>query len=249
MRFLQPALIVPLLLGTGLSVLLHPERLAAQTLPLPDHLTSLTSPEGQALLLESEAQTDFIPLMSQFVTQVNQAFCGVASMVMVLNALGISAPAAPQWDQQYFTQENLFSEKTEAIITRDTIERQGLTLAELAGILESYPVRAETYYGGDVSLEAFRQLIAANLGEPGNFVLINYLRRAIGQERGGHISPVAAYDADTDQFLVLNVSRYKYPPVWVKAEDLWQATNTVDTVSSRTRGFLLITSLESAGER
>jgi Phytochelatin synthase len=36
--------------------------------------------------------------------------------------------------------------------------------------------------------------------------------RAIGQEQGGHISPLAAYDAETDRFLILDVSRYKYPP-------------------------------------
>ena len=46
---------------------------------------------------------------------------------------------------------------------------------------------------------------------------MNYLRKAIGQERGGHISPLAAYDAKSDRFLILDVARYKYPPVWVKA--------------------------------
>lgn len=99
--------------------------------------------------------------------------------------------------------------------------------------------------GSDVSLDEFRRLIRTNLETPGNYVLINYLRRTIGQERGGHISPLAAYDADTDQFLILDVSRYdvsryKYPPVWVQAETLWQAINTVDSVSNQTRGFLLI---------
>ena len=28
-----------------------------------------------------------------------------------------------------------------------------------------------------------------------HFVIVNYLRKAIGQETGGHISPLAAYDA------------------------------------------------------
>lgn len=238
--------------GTGLGFALtnlnlpwiHP-RLSAQTLPLPDHLTALTSPEGQALLQGSEGQDDFLPLMSHFVTQVNQAFCGVASSVMVLNALEIPAPLAPEWERQYFTQDNLLTSQTDAVITRQVIERQGLTLAELAGILESYPVQAEIYYGSDVSLEEFRQLIATNLSEPGNFVLVNYLRRSLGQERGGHISPLAAYDADTDQFLILDVSRYKYPPVWVKAETLWQAINTLDSVSNQPRGFLLISPMIS----
>jgi hypothetical protein len=223
-------------LGLGLSA----APLAAQTLPLPDHLTPLPSAAGQSLLRDSEALADYVPLSGHFVTQINQAFCGVASMAMVLNALQVPPPAAPQWDQGYFTQENIFTEASEAIIGQAAIARQGLTLAELAGILETYPVRAEVYYGSEVSLAEFRRLIRTNLETPGNYVVINYLRRAIGQERGGHISPLAAYDADTDQFLILDVSRYKYPPVWVSAETLWNAVNTLDSVSGRTRGFVLV---------
>ncbi|MBD2107646.1 phytochelatin synthase family protein [Nodosilinea sp. FACHB-141] len=225
---------------TALGVTLIARPLASQTLPLPDHLVPLTSAEGQMLLRDSEALADYVPLTSQFVTQVNQAFCGVASTVMVLNALGVPAPLAPEWERNYFTQENVFNEQTEAIIAKDAIARQGLTLSELEGILETYPVQAETHHGGDVSLEEFRSLIRTNLETSNSYVLINYLRRAIGQESGGHISPVAAYDADTDQFLILDVSRYKYPPVWVQAERLWQSTNTVDSVSGKTRGFLLV---------
>ena len=209
-------------------------------LPLPEPLTPLTSTEGQILLRDSEALADYVPLTSQFTTQINQAFCGVASMVMVLNALDVQAPLAPEWERNYFTQENIFNDQTEAIIGRDAIARQGLTLAELSGILETYPVNAEIHHGSDVSLEEFRSLIRANLETTGNYVLINYLRRAIGQERGGHISPLAAYDADTDQFLILDVSRYKYPPVWVQTETLWESINTMDSVSGKTRGFLLI---------
>jgi hypothetical protein len=218
-------------------------RLGAQTLPLPEHLVPLTAPAGQVLLRDSEALADYVPLTSQFVTQINQAFCGVASVVMVLNALDIPAPLAPEWERGYFTQDNVFNEHTEAVIPRLVIERQGLTLAELAGILESYPVRAEIYHGSEVSLEEFRDRLRTNLETPDNYVLINYLRHTIGQERGGHISPLAAYEADTDQFLILDVSRYKYPPVWVQAETLWQAINTVDSVSGKTRGFLLIEAL------
>ena len=215
-------------------------RSLAQTLPLPDSLTDLTSPAGQRLLRDSEALADYVPLAAQFTTQQNQAFCGIASTVMVLNALGIPAPLAPEWERAYFTQENVFNAQTEAIIPRTVIERQGLTLAELAGIFESYPVTAEVHHGSDITLAEFRRLVAQNLSEPDNYVVINYLRRAIGQERGGHISPIAAYDADTDQVLILDVSRYKYPPVWVSAEALWGAINTVDSVSGKTRGLVLV---------
>lgn len=82
----------------------------------------------------------------------------------------------------------------------------------------------------------------SHLQQKDHFILVNYLRRAIGEERGGHISPLAAYDADADRFLILDVSRYKYPPVWVTASDLFDAMNTADSDNdNRTRGYVLIT--------
>ncbi len=61
----------------------------AQNLPLSKNLINFNSNEGEKLLIESNAKKDYIPLSIHFVTQNNQAFCGVASMVMVLNAIAI----------------------------------------------------------------------------------------------------------------------------------------------------------------
>jgi hypothetical protein len=69
---------------------------------------------------------------------------------------------------------------------------------------------------------------------------------ALGQEIGGHISPLAAYDAKSDRFLVLDVARYKYPPVWVRTADLFGAMNTVDKDNNgKTRGFVLVSAAPS----
>src|SRR5437764_12014426 len=68
---------------------------SAETLPLPPALIGLGSDAGGQLFLQSTARQAYWPLSMQFVTQKNQAFCGVATMVMVLNALGVSAPATP----------------------------------------------------------------------------------------------------------------------------------------------------------
>jgi hypothetical protein len=74
------------------------------------------------------------------------------------------------------------------------------------------------------------------------YVIVNFLRSAIGEEKFGHISPLAAYDADTDRFLLLDVARYKYPPVWVSAAELFAAMNTTDSDNdNRTRGFVIVT--------
>ena len=218
--------------------------LLAQTLSLPQNLINLNSTEGEKLLIDSKALQDYFPLSSQFITQKNQAYCGVASSVMVLNALAIPAPEAPEYGSfRLFTQENFFNAKAQQVITSDTVARQGMTLEQLGNLLETYPVKADVYHGGDVTLEEFRRLVIKNLQEPRNFVVVNYLRKAINQQTGGHISPLAAYNEQSDRFLILDVSRYKYPPVWVKAEELWQAMATVDPVSGKTRGFVLVSPL------
>jgi len=202
---------------------------------------ALNSAEGERLLFDSRARTDYIPLSIHFETQQNLAYCGVASMAMVLNALEIPAPkSATHGRYTLFTQNNLFNEKTERIVSAKLVERQGMTLAELGKLLASYSLRTKIIFSSDSGPEQFRKLAVDNVKQPGNFVLVNYLRKAIGQETGGHISPLAAYHEGTDRFLILDVSRYKYPPVWVTTEQLWRAMNTVDQASGKTRGFVLV---------
>jgi len=216
---------------------------AARTLALPAQLIGLDSEAGGTLLVESEARQAYWPLSMQFVTQKKQTYCGVATLVMVLNALDVPAPPTPGIEPfTAFTQDNFFNERTEQVLPRDVLAQQGMTLDQLGGLLAAHGANGEVRHAGDSSLDEFRQLAVGWLGAPGRYVVVNYLRRAIGQESGGHISPLAAYDADSDRFLILDVSRYKYPPVWVRATDLFAAMNTPDADNgNRTRGYVLVT--------
>jgi hypothetical protein len=136
----------------------------------------------------------------------------------------------------------VLSERTDVVLPRETLARQGMTLDQIGGILATQPVKAEVHHASDSSVEEFRKLASVYLGEPGHFVIVNYLRKTLGEQIGGHISPLAAYDSKADRFLILDVARYKYPPVWVKTADLFAAMNTPDTTSdSKTRGFVLVT--------
>jgi hypothetical protein len=214
----------------------------ADTLPLPEALINLNSDRGARLLIEGEAIDAYWPLSIQFVTQKNQTYCGVATLVMVLNALGVPAPATPGIEPfRTFTQDNLLNEQTEKILPQEILAKKGMTLDQIGQLLGIYAVKADVRHAAGSSLDEFRTLAMQHLGAPDRYVIINYLRDAIGQERGGHFSPLAAYDADTDRFLVLDVSRYKYPPIWVEADDLYSAMNTPDSDNeNRTRGFVLV---------
>jgi len=50
----------------------------------------------------------------------------------------------------------------------------------------------------------------------------------------------AAYHEASDSFLILDVAAYKYPPVWVPAQALWEAMQAVDSTSGRSRGFVVV---------
>jgi Phytochelatin synthase len=214
----------------------------AQTLPLNSNLLDFRSEAGAELFLESDARTAYFPLASNFLTQENQAFCGVASIVMVLNALQLAAPTTPEFDPYHtFTQDNFLDARTDAILPRAVLAHQGMTLDQIGALIALHPVSATVHHAAETDLDAFRSQARDYLSKPDHFVIVNYLRKAIGQERGGHISPLAAYDAETDRFLILDVARYKYPPVWVKAPDLFNAMNTADSDNeNKTRGFVLI---------
>lgn len=229
-----PLAVAALLISTAIA--------GADTLPLPDSVVSFDSPAGQALLLGAEARQDYFQLSIHFVNQVNPAYCGPASMSMVLNAIGLPRPPSQMTlGLGLFDQENLFTPETEAVKPRANILRAGMTLDEFGGMLAAHDLTVSVHHAEDSSLDEFRALASGTLTDDDHFVVVNYLRKALGQEAGGHISPLAAYDADTDRFLIMDVTRYKYPPIWVDAETLFDAMNTPDSDNdNRSRGYVIV---------
>jgi hypothetical protein len=238
----ETAVISRTLQGLVIALCLLTANAQAETLPVPENLIDFRSEPGEQLLLESDALEPYFPLSANFLTQKNQVYCGVASIVMVLNALEVPAPASPEYEPyRTFTQDNFLDERTEAVLPREVLRKQGMTLDEIGHLLALHPVEAAVHHASDSSVEKFRAVAQDYLSQEDRFVIVNYLRKTIGQEKGGHISPVAAYDAETDRFLTLDVSRYKYPPVWVTAPELFAAMNTTDADNqNRTRGFVLV---------
>ena len=212
-----------------------------------EDLIVLDSELGEQLLFTSQARRDYLPLSLEFETQDNLAYCGVATLVMILNALEIEAPISEDHtipgyvSYRFFTQKNVLeNESIRDVIQPELIRKQGMTLNELAGIFQTYSVKVQTFHGEDITLERFRELAIQNLQQPKNFLVVNYLRSSLGQKGGGHISPVVAYNESSDRFLILDVARYRYSPVWVSSSSLWKAINTIDSTSGKTRGFLTI---------
>jgi Phytochelatin synthase len=200
-------------------------------LPVPANAIALKSKTGQQLLAQSTIKADYASLSQNFQTQKLPAYCGVASGVMVLNALKRTVP---------LNQDTFFTPEAQKIRNPLEVAFMGMSLAQLAALLKSHQVKVETHYAADTTIEQFRTQIKQNLTRERDFVIVNYDRAGLNQGKGGHISPLSAYHEQSDRVLVEDVSSYKYPPVWVSMSELWNAVNTKDTSTGQTRGYLLV---------
>lgn len=229
--------------GAAVCLFLGSAATYAEPLPLPGKVVDFRSVDGQRILQESQSwSSGYGRISAVFETQKTQSYCGVASMVMALNALGAPAPVTPPYGPYaVFTQDNILNDQTDAIRPRETILMRGMTLDQLGGIASLYPVDVAVHHAGAETVESFRTAAAKSLASGDAVVIVNFLRGALDEERGGHFSPLGAYDEKEDRFLMLDVARYKYPPAWVKAEDLFAAMNTPDPDNEgKTRGYVVI---------
>jgi hypothetical protein len=69
-------------------------------------------------------------------------------------------------------------------------------------------------------------------------LLINFNGKILGLKTAGHISPLVAFDKETDSVLMLDVAGHKNGWYWVNLEDLIKAMNTKD--GNNFRGFLVV---------
>lgn len=232
MAFPPPPPFLLLLLG-----LVATRRMGPGPLPLPEHLVALDAGPGQALLREAGACAGHAALAAHFETQRGPAGCGPATMAMLLNALAAGERPAPR--RAGFDQRRVFTPAVEAVRPRRQVSRMGMPLAIFAEALRAHGLDVALHYAAEMGVDDFRRIASAELATAGRFVAVNYLRPALGQEGAGHISPLAAYHAGSDRFLILDVARRRYPRVWVEARALFDAM-TPPAGGRASRGFVAV---------
>lgn len=196
------------------------------------------SSQASLNLLKKDLNINLLKLLSHFTTQKTLKHCGIASAVTVLNATEVIPPIDnDHFAYQYFTQDNFFNEKVLQIVKPEEVAKEGISLLKLSQAMATYGVKVNIFYGNDLSLDKFREVLQTALLNQ-QFIIVNYNRMALDEKGGGHHSPIGAYDNATDRFLILDVARYKYAAAWVKTEVLWNAVRTFDHNTSR--GFLII---------
>ena len=199
------------------------------------------APDGKAIRARMSPDADYWQLIPTFAVQQTQSYCSVASAITVLNAMPISKPVDQTYaPYPYFTQSNFFTPEVAKIISPQTVLAMGMTREEMAETLSQHGVSAKSIAGDTLDDDSLRALLQEALGNDGQFVLANYFRASLGQVGGGHWSALAAYDAESDSVLILDVAKYKYPPVWVGIATLREAIATTDTTSNKARGLVVV---------
>jgi len=224
-------------------------------------LVAFASDEGMARLARSQAKTDFPALANQYEAQSNAIFCGPTTAAIALNALRDRSPGLPRdrtrlqaGDQRYlpgkfdpviprYTQDNVLvkSPKTRAQVLGEPMPRDGkpaqdfgMQVRQLDALFRGNGAHTRLVIVDNNRSEAeIRDDLVANLQKRGDYVVVNYIRRAVGQQGGGHISPLAAYDRESDSFLVLDVNPASAGWVWMPTATLVRGMRTFDTVENR----------------
>jgi Phytochelatin synthase len=93
--------------------------------------------------------------------------------------------------------------------------------------------------------EACVELVSPEEGQDAmvvNCVLIaSYDRRVLQQTGSGHFSPIAAYDQESDSVLIMDTARFKYGAHWVHLPLLFDAMQSIDPNTGRSRGHVTLT--------
>jgi hypothetical protein len=231
-------------------------------------LVAFASDEGLARLARSNAKVDFALLANQFEAQLNGAFCGPTSAAIVLNTVRNRSadlprdhgrlrpddlrhlPAGADPIVPRYTQDNVIAsgEKTRAQVLGEPMLINGASkrdfgyqLRQFDQMLRANGLTTQVVVVDDRKPESeVRADLVANLSRAGDYVIVNYRREAVGQSGGGHISPLAGYDAASDSFLVLDVNPAAAGWVWMPLATLVKGMRTFDTVENR--GYVLVTS-------
>lgn len=206
--------------------------------PLPATLIPFSSEQGRALFreaLESRHLEAFFPLIEQFHTQSDPAFCGLGSLVMVLNALGVDPGRVWRGPWRWFSEELL-----DCCTPLSKVRVAGVTVDEVACLARCNGAEVELGSPARHSLSDFRAAVEGATRAGSSLLIASYSRTALGQTGGGHFSPIGGYHAASDALLVLDVARFKYPPHWVPLPVMFEAMRADDPVTGRPRGWLTL---------
>mmetsp|Transcript_17886 Transcript_17886/g.42267 ORF Transcript_17886/g.42267 Transcript_17886/m.42267 type:complete len:526 (-) Transcript_17886:348-1925(-) len=226
--------------------------------PMPNTCVALSSPEGRKIFASahnSRGLKSFFPLVEQFATQTEPAYCGPTTLVVILNALAVDPRRTWKGPWRWYEESFL-----NCCVDLEEVKKTGITLGTFACLAKCQGLTVEARHGSDASIEEFRDAVEAaclevestdevassSNNDQGNstanhqFLAVSYTRKVVGQTGDGHFSPIAAYDEASDSVLVLDTARFKYGPHWIPLQLMYEALQPIDKTTGKSRGYVLL---------
>ncbi|KAI3956245.1 hypothetical protein MKW92_008367 [Papaver armeniacum] len=195
------------------------------------------STEGKQLFseaLESGTMEGFFKLISYFQTQSEPAYCGLASISMVLNALAIDPHIKWKGPWRWFDESML-----DCCESLEKIKAEGITFSKVVCLARCAGAEVKAFRTNKSTIDDFRKYLMTCTSSEDFYVVTSYHRGTFKQTGTGHFSPIGGYHAGRDLALILDTARFKYPPHWVPVTLLWEAMNTIDKATGHYRGYEL----------
>ncbi|CAH9074525.1 unnamed protein product [Cuscuta epithymum] len=212
-------------------------------LPSPPAI-DFASTEGKQLFMDATqngTMEGFFKLISYFQTQSEPAYCGLASLSMVLNALSIDPGRKWKGPWRWFDESML-----DCCEPLEKVKAKGISFGKVVCLARCAGAKVEAFRTSQTSIDDFRKYLIACSTSDDCHLISSYHRGAFKQTGTGHFSPIGGYHAGRDMALILDVARFKYPPHWVPLPLLWEAMDTVDEATGLHRGFMLVSRLHRA---
>lgn len=244
--------------------------------PLPaETCVGFSSDRGREMFAQALSEgglKSYWKLAESFTTQSQPAACGLASLVMVLNALRVDPRRVWKGVWRWWDEELFYAQKAEkgckncVDIEKRNLE-QGLTFEELVSNAKCEGLSLEGYFASNNAslktasmetkdLDHFRsvlrrtQLSNDDEDSKNDMLICSFSRSVLKQTGTGHFSPIGGYIPSLDKVLVMDVARFKYPSYWVDVKTLWNAMCQADLETFKPRGFIVVdgdqTQFESA---
>ncbi|VDN55582.1 unnamed protein product [Dracunculus medinensis] len=209
---------------------------------LPKSCVDFSSSEGKKLFTESLLSgyaNIYFKLAAQFLTQEEPAYCGISTLVMVLNALDVDPGKIWKAPWRFYHETML-----QCCVPLDIVKIKGITLPQFYCLAKCNRLNVDLHYGdisaGDISvnfLTMLREDVKKCVASDDMILVVSFDRATLGQTGTGHFSPIGAYNETSDEVLIMDVARFKYPPHWVSLTLLQKAMLPIDEATNKSRGM------------
>ena len=131
----------------------------------------------------------FFSLVQQFRTQEEPAYCGLSTLVMVLNTLCVDPKQTWKGVWRWYHEDML-----NCCAKIDLIKEAGINIFEFKCLAICNGLNAEVFVNSFAkdSLPAFRRVVkeCSEFSSKQRVLVVSYSRQALGQTGDGHFSPI-----------------------------------------------------------